>query len=255
MSNTESESKAILNRMKDYGNRVTAEQAGAEIKNANKARDGATKAANDQYTKTVAAIKATYNDGTPASKRTSDALIKDAGKTRDDSVSAAQTMRTQVVAKIVAMGGESVKGLNTSTGQMKNDWNDLSIWFASNPVVRTIRTISEAIAGVPGTVKKNAAGTNNFEGGLTTMHEKGYEVYNLNKGSQVLNHEASLDLVTKTAQAVAKSVLLSSQNNSGTQTVVVPVYLDGKVIAKVIAPFSNVIQGKNVTMNARAVGV
>ncbi|MFA6867453.1 MAG: phage tail tape measure protein [Clostridia bacterium] len=217
LSTTEAESNAILNRMKDYGTRVTAEQAGAEIKNANKSRDGSVKAANEQYNKTVAAIKATYNDGTPASKKTSDALIKDAKKTQTESVAAAQKMRTDVVAKIVAMGGESVAGVDTMSGNMKTSWTKLKSWFASNPIMQKIKTAFEDPSNPNSqyqkNIKNNATGTNNFSGGLTTMHEKGYEVYNLNKGSQILNHEASLDLMTKTAQEVAKGVLANSQGN------------------------------------------
>ena len=64
----------------------------------------------------------------------------------------------------------------------------------------------------------NASGTDNFRGGLTTMHEKGYEVYNLPGGSKIYNHEASQDMVLKTAQEVARSVMGGMQSGGISQT-------------------------------------
>lgn len=259
MAKQESEAAIILERMKSYGERATAEQASAEIKNANKARDSTIKAAKEKEAKTIASIKNTTDQSTPEGKKLADSLIKDAKRQTSETVKKAEELRNGVVKKIVAMNSDTKNSVDLNTGNILTSWDKLKRWWdgwkpKAKNFLSTIKqnTVSNNDAGID----KNYSGDRNYGGGLTTLHEKGYEVYNLNKGSQILNHEASLDLVTKTAQEVARGVLANSQNNNGgTQTVVVPVYLDGRTIAKVIAPFSDVIQGKDVNMSARAVGV
>lgn len=63
-------------------------------------------------------------------------------------------------------------------------------------------------------VFQNAAGTNNFQGGLTTMHERGYELYNLPGGSKIFNHEASEAAVEKMVKKVFDQGM-SQLKNSG----------------------------------------
>ena len=261
MSKGEADSKIILDRMKEYGARVTAEQAGKEIENANKSRDGTVKAANEEYTKRVAAIKATCDQSTPQGKKMADSLIEDAERQKRMSIEKAEILRSGVVGKIMAMNSENEGKINTSTGKVMGFWDTMHAkWDNWHPISKesefttTISTKyvstgdkTAAVAAnkninsylLTNKIPRNAAGTNNFGGGLTTMHEKGYEVYNLNKGSQILNHEASLDLITKTAQEVAKGVLASSQGNNGggQQDIIVPVNLDGREIARITAPY------------------
>lgn len=57
LSTSEQESKTILSRLKQYGTRITAEQASDIIKNAEKQRSGSVDKANQQYNQTVAQIK------------------------------------------------------------------------------------------------------------------------------------------------------------------------------------------------------
>ena len=232
MSKGEEESKVILDRMKAYGSRVTAEQAGKEIENANKSRDGTVKAANEEYNKRVAAIKATCDQSTPQGKKMADSLIKDAERQKRMSIEQAEILRHGVVGKIMAMNSENEGKINTSTGKVIKTLDRIKSWMNDPSGTTKTYTITtkyvslgektEAAGrgdfskfsyttpkGSGKDVFHRATGDRNFKGGLTTLHEKGYEVYNLNRGSQVLNHEASLDLMTKTAQEVAKGVLSS----------------------------------------------
>ena len=114
---------------------------------------------------------------------------------------------------------------------------------------------ANAVKGVYDSMHNNAKGTDYYEGGLTTMHEKGYEVYNLPRGSKIYNHEASEDLVRKTAESVATkvagSVLNGFTGNSQAQTIIVPVNLDGEQIAKVTASYDDKIQGRNIQLAGR----
>lgn len=50
---------------------------------------------------------------------------------------------------------------------------------------------------------------------------------------------------------IVKSALSNMSNNNSTQTIIVPVYLDGKVIAQVTAPYNDKISGSNLATNRR----
>lgn len=260
LSDTELESKVILERMKEYGNRITAEQASEIIKNANTTRDKSIAAANDTYDKTVKAIISQRNDSDPVSVAMSEKLIKDAQNTRDQSVIAAEEMKTDVVKKLKDMNGDILENMNTDSGKIMEGWDKLKQWFINNPIVRWINTLgseTEYKGNGAGGIDRRASGDSYYPGGRTTMHEKGYEVYELNRGSRIYNHEASEDMVMKTAQEVARGVLQSMGDlgSSGPQSIITQVNLDGKVIATVTTPYANKIQGSNTRIDGRAMGV
>lgn len=218
LSDTSIQSKVLLERMKSYGTSITEEQASNIIKNANKQRDGAVSAANKQYNDTVAELVYERDVSHTISADKAEKCIKEAGKQRDQSIKAAQEQRTQTVSELQKMGGDAVKQMNTDTGNMLSPWDkfkqgvedkisDLSKWLDQHPLVAKIAKGAETVIGGSGVnIPANAAGDDNFQGGLTTLHEKGYEVYNLPSGTKIFNHEASEDMVLKTANAVAENV-------------------------------------------------
>ena len=91
-------------------------------------------------------------------------------------------------------------------------------------------------------VDNNATGTDNWRGGLTTLHEKGDEIYNLPGGTSVIPHEISMEI----ARAIGESA-----GGSGSGVIHVDVILDGNVIATAISPY----QQKNARIRARGIGV
>ena len=217
LSDSGIQQKVLLERIKSYGTSITQQQASDIIKNANTQRDGAVKAANDQYNQTVAEIIYERDVTHTISADQADKMIKSATTTRDESIKAAQNQREEVVKRIHAMGGDAVKDMNDNTGNMLSPWEqfkkgvmdkitELQTWMSKHPI---IANIASAVTGQPmsNIVGHNAVGTNDFAGGLTTLHEQGYEVYDLPQHTRIYNHDASEDLVSKTAQAVAQSVV------------------------------------------------
>lgn len=272
LSDNEVQAKVIMERIKDYGSRITAEQASEVIKNANKQRDGAIKSANDQYSKTIAAIIKARDESHSITADQANKLIADAKKQRDGTVNHAQDMRDKVVSKVTNMNSETSKNVDTTTGniltkweKVKKFWDNLNFPAKVMKVTQVIASVmkpvkdasdtANAVKGVYDIMHNNAKGTDYYEGGLTTMHEKGYEVYNLPRGSRIYNHEASEDLVRKTAESVATkvagSVLNGFTGNSQVQTIIVPINLDGEQIAKVTASYDDKIQGRNIQLAGR----
>ena len=217
LSDNEVESKIIMQRLKDYGTRITAEQASEVIKNANKSRDGAVKGANDTYDKSVAFIIKQRDETHEITAEQADLLIADAKRQKDKTIEQAETLRFEAVKKIESMNSDITRSVNTTTGNLLTRWDKFkNWWFGWDPEDKNMNVNTNYTStGRKAQVQQQWTGTNSFSGGLTTMHEKGYEVYNLPQSSQILNHEASLDLITKTAQEVAKGVLANSNSNNG----------------------------------------
>ena len=90
-------------------------------------------------------------------------------------------------------------------------YNDMQNWLSEHPLVSALVNGGRMTAPA-----NNWTGTDNFGGGLTYMHEKGYELYNLPQQSKIYNHEASEAMVLKTAESVATKVAEGMlQNNKG----------------------------------------
>ena len=230
LSDNEVQSKIILQRIKDYGTNITAEQASNIIKNANKQRDGSVQAANDQYTKTLGNI-IQMRDGTHAiTADQADKLIADAKKQRDGSITQAESLRSGAVEKVTSMNSSITSSVDTSTGNMLSKWQSLANWwgswippvkqfsstFTTTNLINTIHNDGSPAVAKSIKSRENSSGNNSFEGGYTTLHEKGYELYDLPSKTKIYNHDASEALVIQTAQEVAKGILQNkSSKNSG----------------------------------------
>ena len=207
LSETEKESKVILNRIKDYGKRITAEQASEVIKNAEKQRKGAVDKANQQYTQTVAQIKKMRDNTKEISADQADKMIKEAERQKNESIKKAQGLKDGVVKKIGEMNKDTLSKIDEGDGHIKTKWEELGDWFNNNPIVRWIKT---KVSGKDD-ADSNWTGNNYFRGGLTYLHDApgknaNYELYDLPRGTRIYNHDASVDLVTKTAEQVATKV-------------------------------------------------
>lgn len=215
LTESEKEQQAILVRMRLSAKDISTEQASDVIKASAKQRDETTRLANDQYEKTVNSISRQRDEGVITSDDQAQKMIAAAQKIRDESIKKAQEMHKGVVDELESENKDVAEKINEQDGSIKTVWQNLRDWFANTPIVRYIVTSgANASANMNTSIQNQASGTDYFTGGLTTMHEKGYEVYNLPRGSRIYNHEASEDLVLKTAQEVAKGVLSSMQANS-----------------------------------------
>lgn len=251
LSDGEVESKIILERLKDYGTSITAEQASNEIQNANKARDESVQAANEQYDKTVAEIIRMRDETGVITAEQADKLIADAQRQKDDSITKAGELRDGVVTKIKGMDTDIESSVDTTSGNILTWWDKLKNWWDSwfpQPKTITINQDGGASTDLPwnrnNQTGENWTGNENWEGGYTTLHEKGYEVYDLPSGTKIYNHDSSEDLVLKTAESVASKVANRiAQNSTGSsansQPIVlqIPVVVDGREIARASATY------------------
>lgn len=201
LSENELEAKIILERMKEYDNRITAEQAAQHIKTLNESKKKAINAANEEYEKRIATIIKMRDEAGVISEEQAEALIADAQRQRDEIIKSAEETKEKAIEKMKEMNEDLVNQVDTTDGHIRTKWEKLKNWFANNPIIRRIKTVLSGGGG--GEVGHNWTGTTYWRGGPTYIHERGYEIYDLPRGTRIYNHEASEDLVKKTAEAVA----------------------------------------------------
>ncbi|EPY2275490.1 phage tail tape measure protein [Clostridium sporogenes] len=220
LSTSEQESKVILSRLKSYGTRITAEQASEVIKNAEKQRSGSVNKANQQYNQTVAQIKKMRDEDNSITKDQATKMIAEAERQKKGSIEKAEQHKSGVVKQIQKMNSDTLKDIDTTDGSILTKWEKLKNWFANNPIIRWIKSKT---SGDPEPQKK-WTGDRYFSGGLTYLHDapgrnSNYELYDLPRGTRIFNHDASADLVMKTAEnvstKVANSVLSGFNGTNG----------------------------------------
>lgn len=242
MSQSEVEQKVIMERLQKSAGDITAKQAGEVIKNSAKARDKTIKDANEKYDKTVAWAIRERDENKTISAEEADKIISAAEREKNDVTQKAKDMHSNVVREASAQCKEHISKIDTETGEVKSKWQRLKDWFKNNPVVRFFKSVGKDDVNDVG---HNWTGTNYWQGGLTYLHDQpgtnsNYELYDLPRGTRIFNHDASADMVRQTAEQVATKVansVLSSFKGSGGGTIIVPVQLDGREIARVTTPY------------------
>ncbi|MCS4467181.1 hypothetical protein JTS96_17060 [Clostridium botulinum] len=119
-------------------------------------------------------------------------------------------------------------------------------WLSNHPFIASV--VQQVLhPNTPTYIPRRWTGDKYFTGGLTYLHDapgknNNYELYDLPRGSRIYNHDASEDLVIKTAENVASKVANSVLKNfkgltagGQDQTIIVPVNLDSREIARVTA--------------------
>lgn len=236
LSANELESKVILERMKDYDENITAEMASKHIKELNKSRDESVKAANDECDKRIKEIIRMRDETGVISSDQAEKLISDARKQRDETVKAAGETRDKSVEKITSMNSTIKDDVNTTTGEVKSNWEKLKDWWNGwNPVPKIFNIFTKKHGSDS---DSNWTGNSHFKGGYTTLHERGYELYDLPTGTKIYNHESSEQMVLETARQTARGVIESMMSDSGNSSgdIIIPISIAGEEIDRVVVP-------------------
>lgn len=209
LSKEEVETKVIMERLKLYKGRITAEQASQVIANAEKQRLEAVSKAEQQYNETIAQIIRMRDETGTITAEQADKLILEAERQKEQSIIKADFMKQGVVNKIKEMNGDIIKDIDETDGSIKSRWDKLKEWFTNNPIIRMIKTVGgmDALAGANNTIGGQALGTNYFQGGLTYINERGYELVDLPRGTKIRNHESSEVIVRRTAEETARAFM------------------------------------------------
>ena len=217
LSENEVEAQVILQRMKDYDGRITAEQAAEHIAKLNESRDKAVATANDEYEKRIATITRLRDESGVISAEQADKMIEDAKRQRDGVIEKAEETRLNAIEKMREMNSDLDNEVNTQTGTVLTAWDKIKRWWSNwQPETKYMKTVTytEKMSGA--TIGANALGTSYFQGGLTSINERGYEVVELPRGTKIKNHLQSENMIKDTAIQTAKAIagLVTSENSN-----------------------------------------
>ncbi|WP_099346858.1 phage tail tape measure protein [Clostridium tertium] len=235
LSENEVEAQVILQRMKDYDTRITAEQAGEHIRKLNESRDNAVTIANDEYEKRIATITRLRDESGVISAEQAEKMIQDAKDQRDGVVEQAENTRLDAIDKIREMNSDLDDEVDTGTGEILSTWDKLKRWWSGwKPETKYFNSV-QYTERMSGNVVGNALGTSYFQGGLTAINEKGYEVVELPRGSKVKNHLQSENMIKDTAIQTAKSVINGLQEILNTDKQVI-LMMNDRVVGEAVIP-------------------
>lgn len=228
LTETKDESEKLLKDLKDNADKLTTEMVSEVIKNSIKQRDETIKNAEEQYEKVMAEVTKLREEGSEEAKKTADAIEKEAKRQRDEAVKAAEDMHDKVIAEAQKQSESHIKEIDFETGEIMTRWDKLKRWFVDNPIVRFFKTkedpVPDAVSGAAPRIGRNAAGTQNWRGGLTTVGEYGKELIELPKGTKIFNNQTTQLLERN--EGNGRPILLEANNK---------IYLDGREIAQVVS--------------------
>ncbi|MGO3751214.1 MAG: phage tail tape measure protein [Peptoniphilaceae bacterium] len=215
LTSTQAEQESILQQMKEQGTQLTTEMASEMIAKSSELKEQTVKNAEEQYKKSVDAIKNMKTDGSKEAEEMKNNLIKQAEEQKNQTIQKAEEMHKRVVEQGKAQAKNLASALSSEDGHIMSKWEQLKSWFAANPIYRFIKTQDDG--GMPGrslpskkTYKQinqrgYAAGTNFSSGGYSLVGEHGPEMVFLPKGSRVLNNSET--------NRVAKGVTIHNHYN------------------------------------------
>lgn len=236
LSDNEVQSKVILERMKDYDGNITAEQASEHIKKLNDLRDNSVNAAKDECDKRIAEIIRMRDDSKVISADQAEKLIADANRQKKETIQAAEDTRKESVDKITSMNSDIASDVDTTTGEVKSNWDKLADWWDNwHPVDKILNIFTKKHGD---SSEENWTGNSYFKGGFTTLHERGEELYDLPSGTRIYNHEMSeqmvLETARQTAQGVINNMLKDNPGNNG--DIIIPISIAGEEIDRIVVP-------------------
>ena len=121
LSESETESNLILQRLKDNAAQLSAEQASEVIKNAITARDETIDAAKKQYDGIALEAQRMLDTGV-INKEEYDEIIKAAEGARDETIESANTQYDSILETAKTKMGEYSKYIDDETGEIKSNW-------------------------------------------------------------------------------------------------------------------------------------
>lgn len=198
LSENEAEAKVILQRMKDYDGRITAEQSAEHIKKLNESKDKAISTANEEYEKRIALIEKMKAEGIIKSQEQADKMIEEAKRQRDGIVENAEKTRMDAIEKMRQLNTDLESQVDTSTGKILTWWDKLKRWWNGwEPESKSFEYSTTARKG------QNSSITNDIEHGFYTgtssvgesnvykVNEMGWELFDSNNNLQSISYNTA----------------------------------------------------------------
>lgn len=119
LSKSESEQKAIMERLKDNTSKISAQQASDIVKNSKKQRDGVKKEAESQYNEQLKLAAQLREMGGKEYEKLADKVVSEAKRQKDGTIKEADQQHKEIVKKAKEQAKGQVDNINWTTGEVK----------------------------------------------------------------------------------------------------------------------------------------
>lgn len=237
LSETEAEAAVIRERMKDYQGRLTAEMAAEMITNANEARDGEIKSANEKYEEIIKQA-ARLKEAGLITEEEYNSMVDDARQTRDNQIQSAQEACEGIKNEISNATPGIEEEVNFQTGKIKTAYDNLKGWLSGifSWITGKNKEVEQSANNTRSAVKVDGSHYN----GLDNVPFDGY-IARLHKGERVLTAEEN------------KTYQQGGMPNSAPTTVslTVPLSIDGRDIVTETITYHEQTSGERITLAKR----
>jgi len=123
LSQSEVEQRAIMERLNNASETITAQQAANTVENSLKAKNGAVEQANQRYDQVLQATIRERDETGEITDEQADIIMENAKSTRDETVNEAEDMHYEVVQQAQEQASAHVSEVNWETGSVMSGWD------------------------------------------------------------------------------------------------------------------------------------
>lgn len=209
LSKNKTEQEVILQNLKDSKSRMNAEMASDAIQKMEKQRSETVKKAQSEYNDKIRIITKMRDEMGVISGEQADKMIEDAKRQRDGVVDKANEIKNQGVDRLKGSYKDLESQVDTSTGNILTYWDKIKSWWNNwTPAKKFMEVVTKG-GEMDQYAPKNANGTPFFGGGPSYVNERGGEIMNLPRGTQIIPHDLSKRYIDRAADKASSNNNLS----------------------------------------------
>lgn len=209
MAKNKVEQELLLSNLKESKSRINAEMAADTIKKMNKQRDDAKKAAEEQYQEVKRWVIEQRDVVGSMTAEQAETAINNAREQRDKTIEHAESTRKDGIEKLKGAYKDLEDQVDTSTGNIMDLGGKLARWWDGLTFPKKVMEIVSKGGQMDQYAPKNANGTPFFSGGPSYVNERGGEIMNLPRGTQIIPHDLSKRYIDRAADKASSNNNLS----------------------------------------------
>lgn len=202
MSRNKVEQELLLSNLKESKGRINAEMVSDTIKKMNKQRDETKEAAEDQYQKVKRWVIEQRDVVGSMTEEQAREAINNAREQKDKTIENAETTRKEGIEKLKGSYKDLEDQVDTSTGNILTWGDKLARWWDGLTFPKKVMEIVTKGGQMDQYGPHNANGTPFFSGGPSYVNERGGEIMNLPRGTQIIPHDLSKRYIDRAADKV-----------------------------------------------------
>ncbi|BAR85790.1 phage tail tape measure protein [Bacillus thuringiensis] len=209
MSENKAEQEVILNNLKQSKERMNAEMLSDAVKKINETHDKTVKKAEEERDKRVKQAELMKQELGSEAEETANKLKDEANKTYEKVKDSADKTRSEGIDKLKGSYKNLEEQVDTSTGNILTYWDKIKNWWNNwTPAKKFMEVVTKG-GEMDQYAPKNANGTPFFGGGLSYVNERGGEIMNLPRGTQIIPHDLSKRYIDRAADKASSNNNLS----------------------------------------------